>query len=68
MTNDLLALKYTEIKPCELEGFPDAHTVYLTVGPQKFCVTSIAMDTLKEAEFMQEMLVKAIAQIIKNEC
>jgi hypothetical protein len=65
--NDLLSLKYTFIQPCVVEDEWDAHTVWLKVDGQSFCVTPLACDTKEEAEWMQKMLVKALARIILNE-
>ena len=66
-SNDRLSRKYTFIQPCVVEGSPDAHTVWLKVGVQSFCVTHLACDTKDEAKWMQKMLVKALARIILNE-
>ena len=51
---------YTEVRPCCVDGAPDAHTVWLVVGGQQFCVTPIACDTLDEAQWMRGMLAKAL--------
>lgn len=59
--------EYTKIKPCAVEGSPDAHTVWFVVGKQSFCVTSPACETKKDAEWTQEMLAKAIIKLLENE-
>ena len=57
------ALEFTFLKPCIVENEPDAHTVWLKVGPQEFCVSSIACETKEEAEWMRLMLAKAIVAL-----
>lgn len=56
--------QYTLCKPCCVDGEPDAHTVWLKVGGQSFCVTSFACDTKDEAEWMRDMLAKALAKVV----
>lgn len=58
--------KYTDIKPCCVEGSPDAHTAWLKVGDQSFCVTDLACDTEKEAEWFRTMLASALATIVRE--
>ena len=58
--------KYTFIKPCCVQDTPDAHTVWLKVGPQSFCVTSLACDTKQEAEWFQERLAGALFLMVKE--
>ena len=57
------AKAFTFLKPCIVENEPDAHTVWLKVGSQEFCVSSIACETKEEAEWMQTMLAKAIVAL-----
>ena len=62
----LLWPEYSSIQPCVVEGSPDAHTVWLKVGVQSFCITPLACDTKEEAEWMRRMLDKAIETMKKN--
>lgn len=57
---------YTDIKPCVVEDWPDAHNVFLQVTNQRFCVTSYACETKEEAEWMQEMLCVALEKIVAD--
>lgn len=56
--------KYTMKKPCLVndDGTPDAHTVWLVVGVQSFCLDGY-MDTAEEADWMRLMLGKALAGV-----
>lgn len=56
--------QYTLCKPCCVDGEPDAHTVWLKVGVQSFCVTSFACETKDEAEWTRDMLAKALATVV----
>jgi hypothetical protein len=56
--------KYTMCKPCGADVAPDAHTVWLKVGVQSFCVTVLPCETKKSAEWMREMLAKALATVV----
>lgn len=58
--------KYTEIKPCVVEGYPDAHTVWLKVTNQSFCVTPYYNETKEEAEWMRDQLCVALAKIVNE--
>lgn len=60
----LLFMQYTLCKPCCVDGEPDAHTVWLKVGVQSFCVTSFACETKDEAEWTRDMLAKALATVV----
>jgi hypothetical protein len=55
---------YTHISPCVIEDMPDAHSAWLTVGAQGFCVTPQGCETAEEAEWMRVMLAKALATIV----
>lgn len=61
-----LMQRYTEIRRCVVAGVPEARTVWLTVDGQQFCVTPLAMDSLDEAEHMQQMLARALLTILKG--
>jgi hypothetical protein len=53
----------TWIQPCVVEGAPDACTVWFAIGPQQFCVTQYACDTIEEGDHMRKMLEEALAKI-----
>lgn len=55
--------KYVEIRPVVMEGFPDAHNVFLKVTNQRFCVTPYACETRENAEWTRDMLCVALAKI-----
>lgn len=57
--------KYTILKPCCVAGVPDAHTVWIQVGVQSFCLDGY--HTKAEAEWMRLMVGKALENIIKKE-
>jgi hypothetical protein len=59
-----LKLEHTEIRAYPQQDSPDAHTVWLRVGVQHFCVTPQFVDTAEEAEFMQEQLAVALANLV----
>lgn len=59
--------KYTDIKPVVMEGFPDAHNVFLQVTNQRFCVTPYGCDTKEDAEWMRDMLCVALERIVIDE-
>lgn len=58
---------YTEKKKCVVWGWPDAHTAWLRVRNQDFCVTATVMETAEEAEEMRAMLAKTLVSLIKRE-
>jgi hypothetical protein len=60
--------KYTEIKPCVVEGTPDAHNVFLKVTNQTFCVSAYACDTKEDAEWMRDQLCVALEKIVADNC
>jgi len=66
MIIDDIKAKYTFIKPCCVEGEPDAHTVWLKVGNQLFCVTPQACDTEQDAEWFRNMLAGALASVVND--
>lgn len=55
--------RYTEIKPVVVEGFPDAHMVWLKVTNQSFCLSQYS-DTKEDAEWTRDMLCVALAKIV----
>lgn len=57
---------YTLIKPCCVDKTPDAHTVWLKVGSQSFCVTPLACDTKQEAEWFRERLATALSTMMQE--
>ena len=58
--------EHTEKRPCVVDGCPDAHTVWLRVGVQQFCVTSQASETADEADWTRAMLAKALANVVRK--
>ncbi len=58
--------RYTEIKPCVVDGVPDAHTVWLKVTNQSFCIGTYASETKEEAEWLRDMLCVALAKIVRE--
>lgn len=58
--------KYVEIKPVVMEGYPDAHSVFLKVTNQRFCVTPYGCDTKADAEWTRDMLCVALAKIVAD--
>lgn len=56
--------KFIDIKPVVMEGFPDAHNVFLQVTNQRFCVTPYGCDTKEDAEWMRDMLAVALERIV----
>jgi hypothetical protein len=65
-TADLLA-RFTEVKPCVVEDWPNAHTAWLKVGVQSFCITPAACETKEEAEFMAMQLARALRRILRGD-
>lgn len=61
--------RYTEAKPvvvgCDDDAHPDAHTVWLKVEQQSFCLTDYS-ETKEEADWMRLMLAKALSKVIAN--
>ena len=58
--------KHTEKRPAVMEGASDAHTVWLRVGVQQFCVSGVyAEESAEHAEWLRAMLAKALANVIR---
>ena len=68
--NDLLIKRlkrdYTKVKPCVVDGYPDAHTAWLVVDAQSFCITSEACESKEDAEMMCLMLSTALSRLLAN--
>lgn len=58
--------KFIDIKPCVVDGTPDAHNVFLQVTNQRFTVTPYACDTKEDAEWMADMLAIALEKIVNE--
>ena len=56
-------LEYTEVRPVVVEDEPDAHTVWLVVGVQQFCLANHS-ETKKGAEWTRRMLSAALGRIV----
>ena len=59
--------KYTDVKPVVMEGYPDAHHVFLISTNQRFCVSLYGCETKEEAEWMRDMLCVALGKILETE-
>jgi len=64
MTDAAAMQKYTLILPVVMEGFPDAHHVFLQVMNQRFCVSPHGCDTLEDAKWLQDQLCIALVKIV----
>lgn len=60
----LMLRNHTSKQPCLVEDLPDAHTVWLRVGVQRFCVTPNCCETADDAEWTRAMLAKALANLV----
>lgn len=56
--------EHTEKRPTYCEDMHDAHTVWLRVGVQQFCISGVR-ETAGEAEWMRAMLAKALANVVR---
>jgi hypothetical protein len=61
-----LAKKYTAISAVTVRDVPDAHTFWLVVGVQKFCIGPY-FDTPEEATWNCLMLAKALQTLLETE-
>lgn len=57
--------KFTESRPVVVEGVPDAHKAWLVVNTQSFAISNY-FDTNAEADWMCDMLGKALAHVIED--
>lgn len=68
MVDELLVARiirdYTATKPCVVDDAPDAHSAWLVVGAQSFCITEPACESKEDAEMMCKMLAIAIRNIL----
>src|SRR5258706_12036049 len=67
MTDAASMKKYTLVQRVVMEGFPDAHNVFLQVTNQRFCVSPHGCDTKEDAEWMQDQLCAALAKLVDDE-
>lgn len=58
----------TKAKRIACKGYPGAHTVWLRVGPQEFCVTPIPCDTLEETKHFRDLLANALTNLVMKYC
>ncbi|MCE5269525.1 MAG: hypothetical protein LLG00_16740 [Planctomycetaceae bacterium] len=58
-----MAERFTAIRACAVEDAPDAHTAWLKVEQQSFCVTPAYCDTAEEAAWVCLMLAKALLKV-----
>lgn len=58
--------RYVTIAPVVMDGFPDAHHVFLQVTNQRFCVTPEGCETKEDAEWARDMLCVALAKIVAD--
>ncbi len=61
--DDCVVDKFTLAKPCCVDGTPDAHTVWLKIGVQSFCIDGY-QDTKEDADWMRKMLAKALMNFL----
>lgn len=54
----------TEKRTTYCEDMPGAHTVWLRVGVQQFCLDGVR-ETEDEADWMRAMLAKALARLVR---
>ena len=55
--------EYTEKRTTYCEDMPGAHTVWLRVGVQQFCLSGVR-ESADEADWMRAMLAKALARLV----
>lgn len=55
--------RYVTIAPVVMEGYPDAHNVFLQVTNQRFQVSPHGCETREGAEWMRDMLCVALAKV-----
>lgn len=58
--------KYVEIQPVVMEGYPDAHNVFLKVTSQRFQVSPYGCETREHAEWTRDMLCVALAKVVAD--
>jgi hypothetical protein len=58
--------RYVTVAPVVMEGFPDAHNVFLQVTNQRFRVTPYGCETKEEAEWTRDMLCVALARLVEE--
>lgn len=58
--------KYLTISPVVMEGFPDAHHVFLQITNQRFCVSPHGCETFEEAEWLRDMLCVALEKLVSD--
>jgi len=58
--------QFVEIRPVVMEGEPDAHNVFLVVGPQYFCLTPYGEATHEGAEAIAKMLLHALEKLVET--
>ena len=59
--------EYTEKRPVVIPGYPDAHTVWLKVGVQSFCITPDYAEDDEHAEWLRKMLGKALVALVEEQ-
>lgn len=58
--------KYTFARPICVDETPDAHTVWVKIGVQSFCIDGY-QDTKEEADWMRLMIGKAFVTMLATE-
>lgn len=61
-----IAAQYTRIRRIVIEGFPDAHTAWLVIDQQSFCITPQARDTAEHAAGLCWQLAVALLRMMKE--
>jgi hypothetical protein len=62
--------RYTDITPCVVKGYPDAHVLWLKIGNQSFTLSAGGQDyfdTKEEAEWTRDMLCIALDRLQRGE-
>jgi hypothetical protein len=62
-TAEELRDRFTYCQPCCVEDTPDAHTVWIKIDNQSFCIDGY-QDTKDDAEWMRLMLGKAFRTLL----
>lgn len=61
--------RYTEVSPCVVDGYPEAHVLWLKIGNQRFTLDAGGQpyyDTKQEAEWARDMLCIGLDRIVRD--
>lgn len=65
-TEKAMAAKYTRIRRVAVEGVPNAHTVWLQIGTQQFCIWDY-VECKEDALWHCWILAKALVALLETE-